>query len=427
MLLFCFYLLLCTGLLCRLPLARKSGIPLLHLAGYYWLKVACGVFYGYYFQKWERGGDTWSYHRDGLAETAMLRRDPLAFISSFSDPGTAAGYGGFFSTRNSWWNNLDANTIPKLLGICNLFSGSNYYVNVVLVNALLVVGPVLLYRVARNLLPRVPAYLLYAPLLLPSFLFWTSGIHKEGFLVIALALILYSVWKWENTCKPSIQSFGAFAVGFLVVIALRNFLLLPLGAALLAWGITVRFRLKPLIGFGATLSVLALLFFLIPHLAPALNFPELLSERQAAFLKKQGDSRIEMEVLQPTAAAYLRRLPQALAIGLFRPFPTDSYNWSTALAALESLLLLAATLWSAIRLRKQVPQTPLLWLMAVLALLVILVIGYTIPFLGAVVRYRSVVLPLYLICCLYLFRKKQGEKQLMHNTKGEQLLATISH
>ncbi|OLY91961.1 hypothetical protein SAMN05444008_106264 [Cnuella takakiae] len=426
-LLFCFYLTGCTLLLWRIPFFRNSGIPLPHLAGYYWLKVTCGLFYGFYFRKWEKGGDTWSYHRDGLVETGMLRNDPLSFVSTLFETGNAAGYGGFFSTRHSWWNNLDANTIPKLLGICNLFTGSNYYINVVLVNALLLTGPILLYRLGRNLLPQVPAYLIYPPLLLPSFLFWTSGIHKEGFLVIALALILYTVWKWENTRKLSLQTLGAFATGLLVVIALRNFLLLPIGAALLGWAITVRFRLKPAIGFGATLLVLALLFFIVPRFIPALNFPELLADRQVAFLNKHGASRIDMAVLEPTAAAYLQQLPRALAIGLFRPFPSDSYNWGTALAAMEGLLLVAATLWAAACMRKRVSQTPTIWFIAILVLLIALIIGYTIPFLGAVVRYRSIVLPLYLFCCLYLIRKKPTGKQQATNARRLGELAGSSH
>lgn len=406
-LLFLFYFLLCSWFIGRWSFFRNSGIPAVHLKCYYALKVAAGVGYGYYFQRWQNGGDTWSYHQDGLMETGLLRHDPLRFITTLFPGPNHRGFSGFFATRHSWWNDLDANTLPKLLGVCNLLTGSNYYGNVVLVNLLLLAGPVLLLRTWRQISGAGPNKLHYLPFLVPSFVFWCSGLHKEGFLVLALGMALSAVAallrRESGTGRQLLQLLAAL----LMVTALRNFLLPPLLLSLASWVWVARTKWQPVPAFAGLLLFLGITGLLLAWIFPQYDPAGVLAARRAAFDNILADSKISLPPLAPDLWSMARQLPAAFAVGLLRPFPQDVFNWSSALACADQVLLWGTTLLLLLRPRSITRRGKVLsCTLLMLALLVILIIGYTVPVLGAVVRYRSIITPFWLLGCLAFGKNK---------------------
>ncbi len=392
--LFVTYLLLASWLIARMPFFRKTEIRWQYLVGYFWVKVAAGTAYSFFHLSLTRGGDTWRYHRYGLAETELFKKDPVGFFTSLFQSGYQNAYGNFFGVKNSWWNDLDANALPKLLGLCNLLSGSNYYVNLIWINFLFLVGPVLLYRVWRAAAPNIPTLPGYLPFLIPSFIFWTSGIHKEGFLFLALALVVHAFWfgfKQEQILKRCLQ----VVAGLLILLIMRNTLLLPFAAAVLTWQVAVRLRIHPALSYSSALVLMGVLFFGLRFFVPQLNLPKVVVERQAAFLRLPGNSKLQVAPLEPTAASFLRNAPTALTAGMFRPWPTDAQNLAGVAAAVEGILLMLLLAAALLFGTAAQGQNQFLWFCLMLSFLVFAIVGYTIPILGAVVRYRSIVLPFW--------------------------------
>jgi hypothetical protein len=146
-----------------------------------------------------------------------------------------------------------------------------------------------------------------------------------------------------------------------------------------------------------TLSVL--LFFGLPKVFPGLNIPAVVAQKQAAFLAL-GPARtsLPLEVLEPSFSSYMQQLPAALQHVFLRPWITD-YRLSLLLIPhiLEwAAYFLLLVLWCLYRKKEPAAGVPYVWMTIFLVVTVWLFIGYTIPVLGAIIRYRALYLPLLL-------------------------------
>ena len=105
-------------------------------------------------------------------------------------------------------------------------------------------------------------------------------------------------------------------------------------------------------------------------------------------------SYVAMEPLLPTATSFIRQLPHAMWMAFMSPFAVLRSGPLAWLGAAESAMLVALPLLALSRRREwsSVPWTALLFALS-FALLLSLVIGWTVPVVGALVRYRVPMLP----------------------------------
>ncbi|MDB5251748.1 MAG: hypothetical protein JWP27_917 [Flaviaesturariibacter sp.] len=394
LLLFAIYLALFCWLVTRVPFFRKSGLGPILLAILFLLKVIASMLYGWQGLRYSyliQMGDTWIWHFSSLKGLPLLKFNPLAFLADLPRP-YQHGYGGFLSSRSSWWNDLHKAMFVKLLTIFNLFSGSNYYINTVFYSFLTFFGPVALYRTALHAFGGRRWWLVAGTFLIPSFLYWGSGIHKDGLAFLGVALLVYEVYFWVKQRSIGWQGIVAALSGCLLLLMYRNYLLVVLLPALLVWMMAERIGRKPWLVFLVSYTVFGFAFFTLPLLSPRLDLPRAVVEKQEDFLTLKANSYVPVKKLEPTAASFLRTAPYALELTVLRPFPSDAKHLFSLAAALENgallLLLVASLVW-----RRPGPPNAFFWFCLFFSLSVFLVIGYTVNFLGAIVRYRSVVLP----------------------------------
>jgi hypothetical protein len=233
--------------------------------------------------------------------------------------------------------------------------------------------------------------------LAPSFLYWCSGLHKEGFLFLGLSLIVYHCYRLMQNRKKYMLRFGGIVLGFLLLFLLRNFLIVVLVPALLAWVLAWRYPKRQYMVFALVYAVFILLFFNLKHVDPRLDMPQVVVSKQQAFLKLRGYSSIAISELEPTAASFLINTPQAISLSTLRPFPSDIHHLPSLFAAIETLLLIIIIVLSLI-FRKKVSgqKDPILLFQLLFAISLLLVIGFSVNNLGAIVRYRSIILPFLL-------------------------------
>jgi hypothetical protein len=360
-----------------------------------------GIFYGWvgvYYGNTAQMVDTWSFHYDSLAEAQLFRSDPVHYLSGFFSDTYGDGFGGFLGREKSWWDNLDLNFILKLFGLFNVASFGHYYMNVIFYSFLTLFGPIAFYRVMRHVFPYKRLTLLPAVFFIPSFLYWTSGLHKEGLIFNGLALVVFVVyfglkenkWRWSRV----LLLFVAFVLAF----ALRSYIALLLVPALLTWGIAEKIKVRPLIVFTTFYMLFGAFFFLGPRLSAGLAFPEAVVEKQRQFSGLSGNSEVPIRKLEPTAGSFVLNAPQAISLSLMRPYITDIRHLLSMAAALEiTVLLLLLLLWMWFNFRKWTHPDPFLLFCFFFSASVLLIIGYTVNFLGAIVRYRSIVLPLLFV------------------------------
>ena len=383
-------------LVTRTGFFKKTGLSNAQLVILFLLKMIAGILYGWigiYYGQFAYMYDTWGFHYAGLEETKLLYHHPQEYLNNFLYSGYENKYGSFLGSENSWWNDLKSNMFVKILSVFNIFSFGNYYINVIFYSFISLLGPIAYFRVMNDVFPGKKLQVILATFLIPSFAYWTSGIHKDGLVFMSLGLIVYHFYFG---LKEKVFSWTRVVVIFLclmVIMVFRNYILVILIPALIAWYIANRYPQRVVLVFFSVYLFCSILFFSLKYLSPALDLPMAVLNKQKAFLQLQGNSSIKPIRLEPTVASFVISFPKALSTATLRPHPGDVKHLLSLAAATETIILLMFFLFFLLW-RKPVGLSKIfVWFSVFFALSFLLTIGYTVNFIGAIVRYRSIILP----------------------------------
>lgn len=355
-----------------------------------------GILYGWigiYYGQFAYMFDTWGYHHASIVEYKLLFHNPSEYITNLFQSGYENKFGGFFDSSNSWWNDLKANMFIKLLSIFNIFSFGNYYVNVIFYSFLTLFGPIAFYRVMKDIFPGKKIQIIFATFLIPSFLYWTSGIHKDGLVFMATSLVMFNFYFALKEQHFSRKRIFIIAISLLIILSFRNFILILLLPALIAWYYSYKFSKNGIIIFASVYLLFTFFFFSAKYISPDLDFPQAVVNKQQAFKQLQGNSGIKLSELKPTPLSFLLNSPRALETTTLRPYPGDVKHLLSLAAATETILLLLLFLCFLIWRTNGVRSKQFIWFCIFFSFSFLLTIGYTVSFLGAIVRYRSIIIP----------------------------------
>lgn len=359
------------------------------------IKVLLGCLYGYLFLRFYDGDDTWRLHANSITEKKLLLTDPLTFFSEFG-PATAIRNGeGLVNVLQLYLVDLEYCLQAKTLGIINVISGENYFINVVFWNFILFWGHYWLFSLLIKEFPTSRQMLLVGIFLFPPVIFWLSGIRGDGLLLFFLALLLLHFYRWINNARAKSELW--VVIGFAGLLIMRNsiaFLILP---ALVAWWITARHTRKPFLTFGLVYGIALILFF-GSTLLPNGNLTTSIVKRQGEFFQLKGTA-FGLDTLQPTVKSFIKILPQAAENTFLRPYPWEADGPLQWMASVEAILVFLIVILAIFRknYQRNTLKNPFILVLLFFALTLYLSIGYTVPFPGAIVRYK-IIGELFLLC-----------------------------
>jgi hypothetical protein len=420
-LLFAGWLCLFAWLLTRLGFFKKSGLSNAQLVILFLLKVMAGIFYGWigiYYGQFAYMYDTWWYHYLSVEEYKLLFQSPSEYFSNLFQSGYHEKYAGFLASENSWWNDLKSNMFIKFLSAVNIFSFGNYYVNVIFYSFITFTGPVAMYRVFSDVFPGKKIHVLLATFLIPSFAYWTSGIHKDGLVFMAISLIVYHVYFALKEKRFKLSSIFPLLISLIIIISFRNFLLVIMIPALFAWILSNRFPKRNALIFISTYLISGVLFFSLRYLSAGLDFPQAVVDKQKAFKTLQGNSGFDFPELKPTVGSFLMNAPHALSSTTLRPHPGDVKHILSMAAASETAFRLFLFLLFLIWRTNGIKSISFIWFCIFFSFSFLLLIGFSVNFLGAIVRYRSIILPFLLVPVISLIDWARIYSILFNNIKN---------
>ena len=396
-LLFIVYLLLFSWLVTRIGFFKKTGLSKPQLVILFLLKVIAGIFYGWMGQYY--GGlaqmvDTWNYHHHGLIEYQLLESDPKEYLTNlFYDPYSNGGTNSFFSSHDSYWNDLKSNVFVKIISIFDIFSFGHYYVNVIFYAFISLFGSIAFYRVMADVFPKRKNTVLLS-IFVPSFLYWASGIHKEGLIFTGIALIVFHVYFAMREKNLDIKRCAGILLGLFILFLLRNFILVIIFPAVLAWFLANRRPLQGFRVFAVVYAIFIVAFFTLRYVYSGFDFPQAVVSKQEAFTQLKGKSSIPTNKLEPHAWSFTKNIPQAISMSSLRPYPSDVRHLLSLAAMVETeLILLLFVLFIVVPKKDLVISKNAIYFSIFFSLSLLLTIGFTVNNLGAIVRYRSIVLP----------------------------------
>lgn len=409
--LFIFYLVLFSFIISIIPFFKNSGISKWILIALFTIKVFAGIAYGMFYTlpKYYPTSDTWRFYRLSINETKWLITDPVAFIKDLFNYGYSAT-GNIFSGENTYWNDLKSNVPVKIMAFFNVLTNNSYYANIILFNFLFLFGLVALFKVMTAIFPGKKWLIIFGVFLLPSTLFWCSGIHKDGLILSATGIVVYCFYKITHRTF-SLKHLLLILLSFILIFALRNYILFALLPAIFCWLLANRYPTKKNYIFSVLYLIGIAFFFIVPYIFPSINLPLYVAHKQHEFLQLSAGSAVKTNPLQPTLVGFVTFLPHALDMAFLRPHFTEFKNFSYIPAIAENLLLITLIIISIANINKRSNIPPLVMCLFAFSISTLLICGYTIPFTGAIVRYKSLVLPLLItpLLCLadFSFLKKK--------------------
>lgn len=394
LLFFAWLMILCWSLT-KIRFVQNAGLANSVIIAIFICKIMAGLVNGW-LTHFTPEVDTWKYHSDGLIEYHLLFSNPKEYFTNLFYTGYSYAYEGVLQTQHSYWNDLKTNLMIKLVSVFHVFSGGNYYVNVVLYNFLTFLGHIALYRAFNEVYKARPWLLISVVFLLPSLLYFSSAIHKEGLMLAAIGIIVFNVQQGLLHTGFGFRRWAAVILPLCLVFLLRNYVVFALVPALIGWVFAQKLKLTPGLIFLMVYLLAAVVFFNLHKVLPAINLPAYMAQKQSDFFElEKANTAIPLNKLQPLFPSYLKNAPQALQHGLSRPFFSDATLSPFMIPFTIELLFYGIVILSFFFFRKHtaIMNDPFVLFGLFFALSVCLIVGYTVPVIGAIVRYRSIYLP----------------------------------
>ena len=360
------------------------------------LKIIAGVTLGFIFQTYSGGGDTFKYFHAASALADLPFRE--------------------------WWQALGATEIghfsnqpraiffTKIVSTFILTTKGDYWIISSYLSFLSYLAFWFFYLQIRSTVPNLKWPVIIAFLLVPSSVFWSSGILKGTLTnasVVFLSTLCLKLFYHKNIRWTELL---AVATTFLLLLYIKYYLFI-LVTPLVLYVIMDSYAMKIGVSKGiraiSFLVIISLAVSLAPHINPNLSIvtlPSAIHQNQQVF---QNAQNIDV-LIQPTWQSLLKTIPFSCVVGLFGPTILETKILIGYIPRIENLIFLVLTIWSLVLLIKfKLYQTSTLTVTTLLFILSLAAfLPLTAPNYGSLIRYKAAITPFFamLVCTLPIWQ-----------------------
>ncbi len=249
--------------------------------------------------------------------------------------------------------------------------------------------------------------------LLPSFLFWSSGLLKDtlanacAFYVIAAVLSL--LWKQQLTVSRGVWAIVLFVILFFVRHYLAGMISMVLVLAVTGHLLS---RQRILVQVAAVSLVLLVSIFSFRYFYKRLRperLPLTVYELHEEIRSRTMDGSMDFG-LEPTWSSLISSTPQALFAGLFRPGLWEVDDLFSIVQALENMVALVLTLISLWYIRRA-HWDPVIIAACFFVMVMAVMLTLTTPNFGSLSRYSAGFSPIFFALVMLIPWQRYFEKQ----------------
>lgn len=394
---------------------KSSGLSPVIIRSLFVIKVLAGFALGWisvhlYGSK-PADNDYWMINEEGWKEYQLLIHHPKEYLSNlFVSP--YSNDSGFFGSIQSYWNDLKNNLVIKLVSLFNIYSRGDYYVNSLFMNCIGFFGHVALYRVFISIYKEKQAAVIVGCFLLPSCLYFSSGLHKDAIVFTALGLFSLSIYQCVSEKITSPRKILVLLFSSIVLLLIRSYVLVLAVPAAIAYFLSERKKWNSILAFIVVYLIATGLFFSINKFVPSINPPAIVVQKQHDFAtgvsmstKTVTQTALPVGVLEPTTMSFAKNSAPALEHSFLRPYLTDRQSKFMMPLSIELLfyqLLIVISIFFSLRSPKHI--RPFILFGALLTISIYLNLGFIVDNIGSIVRYRSLYLPFLVtpaLCSVY--------------------------
>jgi hypothetical protein len=342
--------------------------------------------------------DVFKYYDDGIMLSEIAAEQPAAFTRIMLGTWNTQDM-VYLNRLNYWFRSYDHGisndnrVVIRINALLNLVTRGSYGLNLLVFIALSWLGSYWLFRLFLGLsASKITSFI--AAFLLPSTLFWSSGILKEALLFFALGGFLYSLFQLYQRVRLNFLFLGIlslFMLSFLKIYILIA--LLPLVWITWIWARTRSWRMlcSSVIGFLTLFILCHVLFF------PEWSMLSTLQGKQFDFIQMakavNAGSMVPIIPMDGRLTTLIILIPLGIWNVLVYPDSSMLKNVQSVFAFTENVLILLVFLGALLRLKGISWKLDWRFPMLVFSLIVFSLVGMTAPVVGAMVRYKAPVLP----------------------------------
>lgn len=348
----------------------------------YLLKILAGLTVGYIFHEIYQGGDTIRFFELAQAEELVPENQPRTqfFVALISPIAYASG--------NSYWITAAWLSAAGFLGW--------YFVS----------------RTLTGLFPETKNLILFSFLILPSAMFWSSGILKGTIALPAFGIAIALVIKLRKLQHLNWKEYLLLILSGYLLFEIKHYLFIT--AILFAGSLAVTLALRKISGIKRWAMLAAIIFITLTStqiVHPYLRFSRipltLYENNQTILTRSKEENRLNIIIENPSWKAILSELPSSLYAGLLRPTILDKTIKLGIIHKIENFILCALMFSSLMLYLYQSPtiDKPLIVSGLACILMLALLLPLAAPNLGTLVRYKTAYIPyLFLISSILPYR-----------------------
>lgn len=346
----------------------------------------------------------------------------------------------------------DSQNVIRIHSIIHFFSFGNVVIHLMVVAFFALLASKFLFRSLRDYIHLPGNTLFWIFVLTPSILFWTSGILKEPFMFMGIALFVYALLGKRSITKKII----AGVLGTILLIGFKPYILVAISISLLGYFI-YGFIKKLLITILVGISVFIIIWLFIPQISQpitdhltkkqfdfqnvarggfhyradtciyivyvndninvnqiSIDSNYLMKQIEGEYYKPMSTTPSKTVTIQPNDTPWiyyysgrqcgsyikttsidnsnkqlLKNIPEALFNATLRPLPGDPGSQLMYISMIEEFLILGLFIFALVSFKRlDIGNKKIVFGFILFGLAILLLIGWTTPVLGAIVRYR---------------------------------------
>jgi len=382
---------------------------------WYWLalslKVMAGIVLGLIYKYYLQSGDTLLYFREALEIVNFGEQSYLDYLNRIITNEIPPHKGEY---RTEFF--------ARILSFFIFITAGSYWLSAVYLSLISFLGSWSLSRTLGILDEKLKWPAFTGLMLIPSIVFWSSGILKDSFANACFFYLCTFLIRFYLKKPASLIEHVAYAITLIALIKIRFYLggmILLLLGSLLVRNLIVKYIKISTLKYLIYLVVIAALMIGVSFMDYNLqlnHLPQSIYLNYQSIIDASAGINCIMFDLSPDWWGISKNFPKALLYGLLGPFPGQG-SFTSLIYWIENGILLLLLVYTIYRMISHPPvMTNSMVLLAhtlVYILIMALVLPLVAPNFGTLMRYKSAYLPFLWMLLLYhpfeyFFRKKSA-------------------
>lgn len=331
--------------------------------------------------------------------------------------------------RPPWymWRDSKTFTVCRYVSVFSLLGFNSFFITSFLTAVFSYIGIWKLYRLFNLLYPGNSKVFAYLILFLPTLIFWGGGIMKDSFVLGSTCWISYNFYQVFISRKKKLINLIFLIFNISIIISLKPYVVISLVPGMLLWINSAYLKIIN----NKILKALSLPFMIGAILFAAFLLFENLSSSMGVYggvetaieqaqviqddlsrTNQYGDNYYSIGKIEDSLSSLLRVAPLAIFTALFRPLFWEIGSPAMVFSALENSVLLVFTFVILIRtnpyrLIKIIFKEPFILYCFIFSLLMAYGVGIAGTNFGALVRYKTPLVPFFFTMMYIIFKKSK--------------------